>query len=51
VVIGLPTEKWIEAHLFRPVPVAPGLCRWRLAILLIERWYGTPSVDSVDHIP
>jgi len=51
VVIGLPTEKWIEAHLFRPVPVALAFAVGGLAILLVERWYGTPSVDSVDWIP
>lgn len=51
VVIGLPTEKWIEAHLFRPVPVALSFVVGGLAILMIERGYGTPSVDSVDRIP
>jgi undecaprenyl-diphosphatase len=51
VVIGLPTEKWIESHLFRPVPVALAFAIGGLAILLIERWYKTPSVENVDHIP
>ena len=51
VVIGLPTEKWIEAHLFRPIPVALAFVLGGLAILWIERWYKTPSVDSVDRIP
>jgi len=51
VVIGLPTEKWIEAHLFRPLPVALAFATGGLAILLIERWRKTPSVESVDHIP
>jgi undecaprenyl-diphosphatase len=51
VVIGLPTEKWIEARLFRPVPVALAFALGGLAILLIERGYKTPSVDSVDGIP
>jgi undecaprenyl-diphosphatase len=51
VVIGLPTEKWIEAHLFRPLPVGLAFAAGGLAILLIERWCGTPSVQSVDHIP
>lgn len=50
-VIGLPTEKWIEANLFRPVPVALAFALGGLAILLIERWYRTPSVASVDDIP
>jgi undecaprenyl-diphosphatase len=51
VVIGLPTEKWIEAHLFRPLPVGLAFAAGGLAILLIERWCSTPSVQSVDHIP
>jgi undecaprenyl-diphosphatase len=51
VVIGLPTEKWIESHLFRPVPVALAFAAGGLAILLIERWCKSPSVESVDHIP
>ena len=51
VVIGLPTEKWIEAHLFRPVPVALAFAIGGLAILLIERRYQSPDVKSVDRIP
>jgi undecaprenyl-diphosphatase len=51
VVIGLPTEKWIETRLFRPVPVALAFALGGLAILLIERFYKIPSVDSVDRIP
>lgn len=51
VVIGLPTEKWIEAHLFRPIPVALAFAAGGLAILLIERRRSTPSVESVDLIP
>src|SRR5512143_74562 len=33
VVIGLPTEKWIEAHLFRPIPVALAFIVGGLAFL------------------
>ncbi|MDP1990484.1 MAG: undecaprenyl-diphosphate phosphatase [Syntrophales bacterium] len=51
VVVGLPTEKWIEAHLFRPVPVAVAFVLGGLAILMIERCYKTPDVESVDRIP
>jgi undecaprenyl-diphosphatase len=51
VAIGLPTEKWIEANLFRPIPVALAFVAGGLAILLIERWRKTPSVESVDRIP
>jgi undecaprenyl-diphosphatase len=51
VVIGLPTEKWIEAHLFRPFPVALAFALGGLAILWIERHYKNPDVESVDRIP
>ena len=50
-VIGLPTEKWIEARLFRPVPVALAFAIGGLAILRIERSYKNPDVMSVDRIP
>lgn len=49
--IGLPTGDWIEAHLFKPVPVVLALVLGGLAILAIERWHGPPAVDSVDAIP
>jgi undecaprenyl-diphosphatase len=51
VVIGLPTEKWIEAHLFRPIPVALAFALGGLAILLIESRRKRPTVPSVDGIP
>jgi undecaprenyl-diphosphatase len=51
VVIGLPTEDWIETHLFRPVPVALALALGGVAILLIERRRRPCSVESVDAIP
>lgn len=51
VVIGLPTENWIEAHLFRPVPVALAFILGGVAIILIERRHRNPSVASVDDIP
>jgi undecaprenyl-diphosphatase len=51
VVIGLPTEKWIEAHLFRPVPVALAFALGGLAILWIERRCRRPEVETVDRIP
>ena len=37
VVIGLPTEKWIEARLFKPLPVALAFAIGGLAILWVER--------------
>lgn len=51
VVVGLPTEDWIEAHLSKPFPVALALVAGGVAILLIERAFRRPSVESVDDIP
>ncbi len=51
VIVGLPTADWIEAHFFRPVPVALALVLGGVAILLIERFGSRPSVESMDDIP
>lgn len=51
VIVGLPTEEWIEARLFKPFPVALALVAGGIAILLIERYFRRPTVESVDHIP
>lgn len=51
VIVGLPTEDWIEAILFKPFPVALALVTGGVAILLIEHFYRRPTVDSVDKIP
>ena len=51
VVIGLPTEKWIEAHFFRPVPVALAFIVGGIVILWIESRRIRPEVVSVDDIP
>jgi undecaprenyl-diphosphatase len=51
VIIGLPTEDWIEARLFKPLPVAMALVAGGVAILLIERYFKRATVESVDHIP
>ena len=51
VVIGLPTESWIEAHFFKPFPVSLALVLGGIAILLVERWYRKPSIASMDDIP
>ncbi len=50
VVIGLPTEKWIEAHFFKPLPVVLALIAGGVAILMVERWRKKSTVDSVDAI-
>ena len=51
VIIGLPTESWIEAHFFKPFPVSLALVAGGIAILLVERWYKNPSIASMDDIP
>ena len=51
VLVGLPTEKWIEEHLFKPFPVALALVAGGIAILVIERTYRRATVESVDDIP
>lgn len=50
--IGLPTENWIEAHLFKPLPVALALVVGGLIILWMEtRQHRAPSILTVDQIP
>jgi len=51
IVVGLPTADWIEAHFFKPLPVAIALVAGGLLILLIEGLRHRPSVDSIDDIP
>ena len=51
VVIGLPTEGWIEANLFRPLFVAMALVVGGLLILWIEARFRQPTVEEVDHLP
>ena len=51
VVVGLPTKDWVEEHLAKPFPVALALVVGGIAILLIERHFRRPTVESVDHIP
>lgn len=51
VVVGLPTEDWIEERLFKPLPVAMALVAGGFAILLVERLFKRPMIDAVEHIP
>ncbi len=50
VVVGLPTEDWIEAHFFKPMPVALALISGGVAILMVERFYREPAVHEMDDI-
>ena len=51
VVVGLPTEQWIETHLFKPWPVAIALVLGGVAILLIERRDTKSAFATIDEIP
>ena len=51
VVIGLPTDDWVEAHLYTPVSVALALVLGGVAILAIERWDHRVRVHDVDNLP
>ena len=50
VVIGLPTDDFIEAHLFKPFPVAIAMVVGGVLIFLIERRQRRPAVTNVDDI-
>jgi undecaprenyl-diphosphatase len=51
VVIGLPTDKWVEDHLYNPISVSTALVVGGLLILLIERLHHRVKVLDVDDIP
>jgi undecaprenyl-diphosphatase len=51
VIVGLPTERWIETHFFKPFPVSLALIAGGFAILLVERFSRHPDVEHMDHIP
>lgn len=51
VVIGLPTDDWIEAHLFKTLPVCLAFIAGGLAILWVERRFTRPAVATLDEIP
>jgi undecaprenyl-diphosphatase len=51
VVVGLPTENWIEVHFFKPLPVALAFVGGGLAILALEARRRTVEVATVDDIP
>lgn len=51
VIIGLPTDEWVEANFFKPVPVAIALVLGGVAIILVERLAKRPTVNEIDDIP
>lgn len=51
VVIGLPTDDWVESHLYGILPVAVALVLGGFAILWIESWRHREDVPTVDDIP
>lgn len=51
VVVGLPTDKWVEANLYNPWAVAIALVLGGFAILAIERWKPRIRVPTVDDVP
>lgn len=51
VIIGLPTDEWVEANLYRPMPVALALVLGGVAILVIETMHHRVRVRDVDDLP
>lgn len=51
VVVGLPTDNWVEANLYNPLAVAIALVLGGFAILAVERWSPRARVERVDDVP
>lgn len=51
VVVGLPTDGWVEANLYNPLSVAIALAVGGFAILAVERWSPRTRVPTVDDVP
>jgi undecaprenyl-diphosphatase len=51
VLIGLPTDDWVEANLYSPFTVAVFLILGGFAILAIERWRPKVHVHTIDDVP
>jgi undecaprenyl-diphosphatase len=51
VVVGLPTDDWVEANLYTPFSVAVALVLGGIAILIIEAMHHRSQVKTVDDIP
>lgn len=50
-IIGLPTNEWVEENFSGPFTVALALVVGGIGILLVERYFRKPTVESVDDIP
>lgn len=50
IAVGLPTDDWIEAHFFRPLPVALALIVGGIAILIIERRQRAVRAATIDDL-
>lgn len=52
IIIGLPTEAWIERHMFKPLPVTAALILGGLIIFWMEkRLPNVARIQTVDQIP
>jgi undecaprenyl-diphosphatase len=51
VLIGLPTEDWVEENLYSPFTVASFLILGGFAILAVERWRPKVHVHTIDDVP
>jgi undecaprenyl-diphosphatase len=51
VLIGLPTDDWVEENLYSPFTVAIFLILGGFAILAIERWRPKVHIHTIDDVP
>jgi undecaprenyl-diphosphatase len=51
VLIGLPTDKWVEENLYSPFTVGIFLILGGFAIIAVERWCTRVTVHTMDEIP
>jgi undecaprenyl-diphosphatase len=51
VIIGLPTDDWVEENLYSPFTVAIFLILGGFAMLAVERWRPRVRVHTIDEVP
>lgn len=51
VVLGLPLDDWIDAHLFNPATVAVTLIFYGIILIALETWFSKKSNDSIFNDP